>query len=153
PNIPDYQNDQAGTMVNLARLLCERNDFPQARDLLQDAGPYHQRALQANPQHPKYRENFGKNRSLLALTLARLRDHIGAREVAEQLAALDWDRADHTFKAACALAQCVPAAEQDAKLPEARRHELARDYADRALALLRQAVTLDYEDAAHMREV
>jgi hypothetical protein len=43
-------------------------------------------------------------------------------------------------------------ADQDAQLNEARRKELAQSYADRALALLRQAVARGYKDAAHMKQ-
>ena len=40
----------------------------------------------------------------------------------------------------------------DAKLPEAKRKELARSYANRAMDYLRRAVTLGYHDAAHTRQ-
>ena len=42
--------------------------------------------------------------------------------------------------------------EHDAKLPNAKRQEVTRSYADRALATLRQAVQNGYKDAAHMKK-
>ena len=56
------------------------------------------------------------------------------------------------YNAACALAQCVPVVEKHTKLPENKRQELARSYADRALAMLGQAVAKGYKDAAHMKK-
>jgi hypothetical protein len=44
----------------------------------------------------------------------------------------------------------VPLAEKDAWLPEARREELARGYADRAVDLLRRAVQAGWKDAGHL---
>src|SRR5262249_56917466 len=55
PIVADYQNDLAGTMVNLAILLRERKEFEPARQLLEDALPYHRAALKANPRKPAYR--------------------------------------------------------------------------------------------------
>jgi hypothetical protein len=44
------------------------------------------------------------------------------------------------YKAAEALCYFVGAAEKDTRVPEARRKQLARGYADQAMDLLRQAV-------------
>src|SRR5262249_7248560 len=99
-----------------------------------------------------YRQFFLNNRTLLTLTLAALGDHDGAGHIAQQLAAFGWNRADDPYNAACALAQCIPIAEKDAQLAEAKRQELGRSYADRALAMLRQAIRNGYEDAAHMKQ-
>jgi hypothetical protein len=43
-------------------------------------------------------------------------------------------------------------AEQDAKLPEPRRKELVRSYADRAMAALRQALAKGYKDCAQLKK-
>lgn len=48
------------------------------------------------------------------------------------------------YNAACFLARCVP-------LPE-RDKERAQNYADRAIAMLRQAVRSGFKDAAHMKK-
>jgi hypothetical protein len=63
-----------------------------------------------------------------------------------------FEPAKDRYKAACVLAGCVPLAAKDGKLPEARRQELAKEYADRALAALRQAVPAGYRDAAQVRK-
>ena len=54
--------------------------------------------------------------------------------------------------AACILCNCVTLADKDAKLSETKRKELAKSYADRALALLRQAISKGYQDAASMKK-
>src|SRR5262249_29702394 len=44
PKVPDYQNDLAGTLVNLARLHRQRREFDAAVALLEEARPHHQAA-------------------------------------------------------------------------------------------------------------
>jgi hypothetical protein len=56
------------------------------------------------------------------------------------------------YAAACILARCVPLAERDSQLAKGQRKERAREYADRALATLRQAVQNGYRDVAHMKK-
>lgn len=46
----------------------------------------------------------------------------------------------------------MPLAEKDTQLPAAKRRDLAHSYADRAMALLRQAVAKGYKDAAHLKK-
>jgi hypothetical protein len=46
----------------------------------------------------------------------------------------------------------VPIAAQDVQVPEEKRKKAAQSYADRALALLREAVRCGYRDAAHMQK-
>jgi hypothetical protein len=43
-------------------------------------------------------------------------------------------------------------AEKDAKLPEARRKEAVRSYADQAMRMLRQAVQKGFRDRKSLRE-
>ena len=42
--------------------------------------------------------------------------------------------------------------EKDVKLPEGKRQEFVRSYADGALALLRQAISKGYQNAASMKK-
>ena len=58
PEVPDYSNNVAGTLFNLAKAACMRRDFAAARRLLDEAFPYHQAALRANPRHPDYRQIY-----------------------------------------------------------------------------------------------
>jgi serine/threonine-protein kinase len=152
PAVPNYHNDLAGTLVNLAQFSAGLRDFAGARRLLEEALPHHQAALKANPRHPVYRAYFRDNTRTLTDTLLHLGDHAAAAAAADRLAGMAVDPPNDLYKAACFLSRGVPLAEQDGQLPEARRKELAKDYAGRALAALRQAVAKGYKDAALLRK-
>jgi serine/threonine-protein kinase len=151
-NLPDYHNELANTMVNLAELLRDRREFLAARELLGSAAVHHQAALKANPQNPIYRLVFRNDRIILTSVLAGLGDHAAAQQTAEQLAALGWDPAEDAYAAARAMAQCAAVLEKDTKLREAQGQELVQSYTEQALALLRQAIRNGYHDASHMNK-
>jgi serine/threonine-protein kinase len=152
PKVPEYQNDVAGTLGNLARLSRKRKELAQARQLLQEAQPYHRAALKADDRHPFFRQFFCNNQSLLGEILADLGEHAAAVEATKPLVRYAYQPRGDIYDAACIVSRCVPLAEKDAALPEARCQELARSYADQAMELLRQAVANGYKDAAHMKE-
>jgi hypothetical protein len=152
PNVSDYQNDVGNTLDEMAELARRGKDYPTARRLLDEAQPHLQKALEANPRHPAYRQFFCENRQWLAATLLELAEHTLAAEAATDLARVAFDPAGDAYKAACFLSRCIPLAEKDAKLPQARRQELAKSYGDRAVQALRQALAKGYKDAAHMKK-
>jgi tetratricopeptide (TPR) repeat protein len=152
PAIPQCHNDLAGTLVNLANLLRQQQHYTQARELLEQAEPYHQAALKTNPSHPTYRRFYRNNRGILAEIQTGLGEHAAAARTAEQLASFGVEPATDAYNAACVLALCVPLAEKDIKLPEAERPKQAHTYGDRAMALLRQAIAKGYQDAAYMKQ-
>jgi tetratricopeptide (TPR) repeat protein/tRNA A-37 threonylcarbamoyl transferase component Bud32 len=152
PTLPDYRNALAGALGNLARLLQGRRDFAGARRLLEEALPHHQAALKANPRHPRYRAFFRNDTQALAKTLLSLGDHVAAAAAADRLAGIAVDPPNDLYNAACFLSRCAPLAAKDDKLREAKRKELAKDYADRALATLQQAVVKGFTDAAQMKK-
>jgi hypothetical protein len=141
----------AGTLGSLAELAQARRDWPQARVLLDEALPYHQRALKANPKQPAYRRSFRDNRSALASTLVRLGEHAAAAAAGEELARFGYKPADDSYQASCFLSLCVSLAEKDAKLPPPQRKALADTYAARAVQLLREAVAHGNKDVAQMK--
>jgi serine/threonine-protein kinase len=152
PTMHHYQYELAATMVNLAELWRDRKEFAQARELLEQAQSHLQTALKANPRHPYYREVFRTHHVALATALAGLGEHTQAAATAEQLARLGWEPADDTYSAACALALCVPLAEKDDRLAATERKERVGVYAERALALLREAVVKGYKDFDHLKK-
>jgi hypothetical protein len=81
-----------------------------------------------------------------------LGDHARAAATADELAGFGYDPAGDCYDAACFQCRAGTLAAKDARLAEARRKVLASSYADRALALLRQAVAHGYDDAAHMKQ-
>jgi serine/threonine-protein kinase len=150
--VPDSEAELANTLDSLAKLARDRKDHLSARRLLEEARPSIEAALGVNSRHPFYLAIFSEHRRILALTLLDLGEHAGAAAAAAELARVAFDPAGDAYKAAGFLSRCVPLAEKDAKLPEARRQELARSYGDRALEALRQAVAKGYKDAAQMKK-
>jgi serine/threonine protein kinase/tetratricopeptide (TPR) repeat protein len=148
---PDYQNDLAGFMDSLAGLLRKRKELGPARQLLEEAVSHHQAALKANPRHPAYRSYFRYNRWTLAQTLLDLGEHGAAADAAAGLVEVAVDPANDAYNATCFLCRCVPLAEHDAQLSDARRKDRAREYSDRALGTLRQALQNGFKDVAQLK--
>ena len=152
PAVTDYQNELAGTLVNLAVGHSQSRQFAAALPLLEQARPRHQAALAASPEDPTYRQYYRNHLLVLATTRLGLGDHAQAAATADELAAFGYDPANAAYNAACFLCGCIPLAENDAKLVDAVREDLAQTYADRAMALLRQAAERGFKDAAHMKQ-
>jgi serine/threonine protein kinase len=152
PKVADYHHDLAGTLVDLAILEKQRQDFAAAVALLEEARPHHEAALAANAKHPTYRHYYRNHLWLLADCRLGLADHVRLAATADELARFGYDPANDTYNAACFLSRCVGLAQRDAALDEARRKELAKSYAERAMALLRQAIAHGYRNAARMKQ-
>jgi tetratricopeptide (TPR) repeat protein len=152
PSVADYQNDLAGTLVNRASLHSQRREFAAAVALLEQARPHHLAALKANPKDAAYRQFYRNNLWNLARNYRALADHARLAATADELAQFAVAPANDPFVAACHLGCCVTLADKDAQLPEARRKELAKRYADGALALLRQAVAAGFKDADRLNK-
>jgi hypothetical protein len=152
PTIYHYRHELAQTLVNLAGLLRDRQEFAAARALLDQAQPHQHAALKANPKYPTYRQLYRINRATLASILAGLGEPDAAIQTAEELAGLSWDPLTDTYDAACALALCVAVVESATQLPETQRTQLAQSFGERALAMLRQAVERGYKDVAHLKK-
>jgi tetratricopeptide (TPR) repeat protein len=72
PKVPDYQSDVGGALNNWAIWLVDRGQLEQARQLLQEAITWQEKAVKANPKHPTYREFLGNHYGQLANVLFRL---------------------------------------------------------------------------------
>jgi serine/threonine-protein kinase len=152
PQVPDFHNELAGTLVNIANVRMTAKQPAEARRLLDKARLHHEAALKANPQNVTYREFYRNNLSILSSACVELGDHAGAVEAAQKLARWAFEPMSDNYNSACLVSRSIVLAEKDSKLPEARRKELARTYADQAMALLRQAVAKGYKDVAHMKK-
>jgi eukaryotic-like serine/threonine-protein kinase len=71
---------------------------------------------------------------------------------ADDLARFGSNPANDAYLAACYLGRCAILAGKAPQLDEAGREEQAKGYADRALAMLRQAVARGYKDVPHLKE-
>jgi hypothetical protein len=150
--MPAYRNEVAGTLVNLALFNNEAKQWGTARKLLECAAPHHEAALKADPRNVTYRQFYRNNLVVLLQCLPELGDHIAAAQAARKLAELRFQPIGDTYYAACTFARCGPLALKDSGLPEAQRQELARDYADQAMVLLRQAVANGWKTVVHMKQ-
>jgi serine/threonine protein kinase len=152
PKVADYHNELAGTLGKLALLHKQRGESAAALALLEEAGPHHQVALGAGPKNPKYRLYYRNNLVTLAQCHFRLADHARLAAAADELARLAYDPANDIFLAVCCLCTCGQLAYRDAPLDEAGRKELADSYADRAMALLQQAVACGFNNVAQLHK-
>jgi eukaryotic-like serine/threonine-protein kinase len=152
PQVPDFHNLLAATLWLLADLRSRAGDAAEARIILQKARPHHAAALGANPRDLSYQRFYRDNLSALSDACHAVGDHAASVAAAQQLAGCAFDPVLNTHKGACYVARAILLAEKDNMLSEARRHELAKTYADQAMDLLRQAVAKGYKDAARMKQ-
>ncbi len=100
------------------------------------------------PRNKDYLDAANTTHIALIETLIRLREPDGAASAISELLSLAPDSGPQCFRAGSLLARCVPLASADAHapLPVARRNELAKTYADRAVELLREAKKRGHQD-------
>jgi tetratricopeptide (TPR) repeat protein len=152
PQVADCQDGLARTLRDLAMLHNEHRRFDAALVLLEQARPHLQAALATRPKNLELRQ--AQRDHLLALAQSRLglADHVQLATVADELAGSGYDTANDSYAAAGLLSRCITLAGKDAGLADTRRRKLARDYAGRALALLRHAVERGFDDAARLKQ-
>jgi tetratricopeptide (TPR) repeat protein len=148
PMVWDYQDDLATTLVNVAIMHNHRQQFARAVALVNKARPHHQAALKASPANLTYRRDYHGNLRVLAWSQFELADHVRLAATADELARFDYEPPNNVCHAARYLGICVELTSKDARLSAARRKELAKGYADKALALLERAVTRGLKDGA-----
>jgi tetratricopeptide (TPR) repeat protein/predicted Ser/Thr protein kinase len=144
PGAAFYQGDLGMALGNLGWVLSEEKDWAGARPKFEEAIVHLQAALTAVPNNPDYLGALRNQYRSLSETLVRLQEHAAASVAAEKLAATSLQPGESAYFAACFLARCMPLAEQDARLPRQERQVLVRNYGDRALALLREALRKGY---------
>jgi hypothetical protein len=140
PAVPEYAAARAGVLGNLAGLRNKAKDYAEAKRLLADARRFADAATKAEPDNPRHRQTDRNLRLETARALVGLGDHAGGADEAERAASLKVDPGLDAYDAAGLIARCVPLPERDAAVPAGDRVALADRYADRAVALLRQAV-------------
>ncbi|HEY1379100.1 MAG TPA: serine/threonine-protein kinase [Gemmataceae bacterium] len=150
PQVSEYESDLAKAVVGLALLKSIGKDDPAALRLVEEALPHDQAALRAEPKNPTFREAYRTHRAILAEVLGDLGDHARAADAADELVRVGYDPAADAVTAAWVVVRCVPLAHEDGRLTTDRREELARSYADRAVAHVRTAVRHGYRDAARL---
>ncbi len=131
---------QLGNMLaRLANLAADRGDLAAARQLEEQAVAAKRAGLALAPRNNDYIQDASTTHIALIETLIRLREHEDAARAVSELLSFSPDSGPQCFQAGSLLARCVPLAAADARLPDARRNELAKTYAGRAVELLREA--------------
>jgi len=139
PNMP-WNFIRAGEMLaRVASLVALRGDLTAARKLQEQAIAQKRAGLALAPTNPDYRQRVSTSQVALIETLIRLREHDDAARAVSELISFSPDSGPQCLRAGSLLARCVPLPAADARLTDARRSELAKAYADRAVELLREA--------------
>ena len=136
PGLPYIRRDLASSCLELGQVLDARGRAGEADAFFARALELWQELARQAPQVPDYQA--GLRHTGIALRL-RKGDHAGAARLAEEEARATPGLATDRYNAACHLARCVAAAEQDVRLPPAERKAAAEKYARRAVELLAEA--------------
>jgi hypothetical protein len=140
PSSPHHFFKLGGALRGLAKLVTLRGDLGEARRLQEQLIASSRALLALAPQNADLLQGFQGIRSELIETLIGLGEHEGAAGSVAELVALSPGSGPESFRAGSFLARCVPLATADARLSDARRADLAKTYADRAIELLRESV-------------
>jgi tetratricopeptide (TPR) repeat protein len=123
PTIPEYKSRLALSLHNRALDLKKRNEFAEARKVMERAVDLQRAALDATGgRERRYRELLRDHYWGLTEIHLGAGDHATAAETAENLPRLFPDGWEEYFRAGSMLARCAVAARQDARLsPEERK--------------------------------
>jgi serine/threonine protein kinase/Flp pilus assembly protein TadD len=146
PDVADHRSDLGGSLNNLGEIQKDRGNLAAALSLYQRAIDHQRAALRANPSNPKYREFLRNHYCGLADVFGRQGDHAAAAQAAEESARISRNRAHDCAFFAGYLLQCQRLAETDSRLSAADRQAKVRDYADRALTMLKEGVEAAGDD-------
>jgi tetratricopeptide (TPR) repeat protein len=137
PTVPEYKSDLAGALHNRAIDLRKRNQFADARKVMERAVDLQLAALEATGgRYARYRELLRDHYNGLTGIFLDAEDHAGAAEVAENLPRLFPDGWEEYVRAVPLLANCAVLAEKDAKLSPEERKRRYSTYVGRIKELL-----------------
>ncbi len=140
PALAEIRSNLGVALGNLGALRLALGAPAEARRLLERAAVEHRAAIATNPRGVDSRRALRDHLAALAKALLTLGDHAEAARAAAEILKVATDRPGARRDAARVLARCVPLAEGDTKLADGPRQALADGYADRAIALLREAI-------------
>jgi tetratricopeptide (TPR) repeat protein len=151
PAVAEYRSDLARALVGLSLLESVGKDHAAAARLIEQALPHDQAAVRIEPTNPTYREAYRTHRAVLAEVYGSLGDHARAADAADELVKAAYEPAKDAYTAAWIAIRCAGTAQEDERRPEAEREQLARAYADRAVAHLHTAVRYGFKDHERLR--
>jgi hypothetical protein len=151
PNTPYHFGKRAGSLSALAKLAIARGEFAEARRLLDESLNVRRAALALTPGNTEFVQAVATCFNELLELLIRLKDHQSATKLLSEQSSLAPGSGEVSFRAGSVLARCAALAAADRELPEVKRTELARSYADRAIAMLREASQKGHRDFEALR--
>jgi tetratricopeptide (TPR) repeat protein len=146
PDSPYNFSIVATNLLSLADLATDRGNRGLARQLQEQAVANQRKAVALAPADKNHVNRLSAVYASLIETLIRLREHEEATTVIGEYLKLTPDSGPASFRASSFLARCAPLAAADARLTDDRRTHLAKAYADRAVALLRDATKRGHRD-------
>lgn len=146
-----YHSGAATTYRNLAAALRKDGETDEARQRYNEAAAHRVKILQAAPTNAKHAEYLrGDYHGVGDMALLQ-KDHAAAADAADKLAQVWPDNAADAELAARFFGRCVELAQNDMRLSELERIELAQSYADRSMEYLREAVRRGFNNAAAIK--
>ena len=136
PKVPSYKSTLGQARANLGEFLIAQGRPDDARTLLEQGILEERSALAAGPEA---RETLRKHLATLASLHLNSQAHAEAARVGEELLKVPDSTPSVLTEVARLMVRCMPMATADSKLTAPRRAILAGAYADRAIALLREA--------------
>ena len=145
---PDYAIYLGQALGSLADLRIAQKRPDDAKALLKKGIEAERGVLASNPRRAQARSTLRSELETLATVCLETGDYAGASKAGDELLRNASDVLPRArAEVARLMARCVPMATADAKLTEARRAVMAGSYADRAIALLREAIEVGDPEA------
>jgi serine/threonine-protein kinase len=142
PQELQYRGRRGIVQGNLGWYWRQQKDPARARACLEQGIADLGAALASNRHQGHFLRALYSQHLMLAHAALDQGDHATAARVAQRLPDFHSNRADGLYLAACFLGRCIALAGQDAA---------TRQYADRAMALLREAIAQGYKDLGRLR--
>jgi serine/threonine protein kinase len=151
PSTPHHFSRLGDALAHLAELAADHGDLALARQLREQVIASKRKALVLAPRDGNILHSLQEHYTFLIELLIRMGAHEDVARTVGELVALSPGSGPGSLHAGSFLARCAPLAEADTHLDRSRRADLAKAYADRAVALLREAVENGFGNVEALR--
>jgi WD40 repeat protein/serine/threonine protein kinase/tetratricopeptide (TPR) repeat protein len=152
PKNIDLRRYFAWTLTQAARTALLQKDYPKARRLNEQAEEHARAAFTSSPANADFRSTLDGALRLRVQILIAEGEHESVPKRVAEFVETSGDPSNATYEAACSFALCVPLAQKDSKLPEAKRKELAKLYAEQSVTYLKQAIDKGWTNVTWMEQ-
>jgi eukaryotic-like serine/threonine-protein kinase len=152
PDMPLYRFRLALLWNNMGVGNQSSGRLQEAKQCLANADAFFSELTQQYPANERYRDYSFNCKVVLALETMLTGDYASAVEQTEKLLQGKPRHEVTWYNAACVYSQAVPLVRQDVKLSAAQQLALARQYAQRAVELLREASARGFADMELLRK-